>query len=261
MKLELQDIRLTFSNSHKGDFNLLQGVNLTVREGEITAIVGGNGTGKTTLFNVISGFVKGFSGKVLIDGKDIRNLPVHKRAKAGIGRLFQGTQLLGNLTLMENMKIASSDTTFEHPIMPFVRRKAIQRQEREQEKKAIEIINTLFGEDSKYLAMLNQKASALSYGEQRLIGIARLLMGESKILLLDEPTSGVNPIYIEAIANIIRQLVTEQHMTILLIEHNMNFIRSLATNCAYLENGRIMQYGPTEVVLNDEGVKNSYLGV
>ena len=196
MKLELQDIRLTFSNSHKGEFCLLQGVNLTVKEGEITAIVGGNGTGKTTLFNIVSGFITDYEGKVLIDGKNIGSLPVHKRAKAGIGRLFQGTQLMGNLTLMENMKIASTDTKSEHPILPFFKHRAIRKQEREKEQKAIEIINSLFGADSKYLSMLNQKASALSYGEQRLIGIARLLMGESKILLLDEPTSGVNPVYI-----------------------------------------------------------------
>ena len=261
MRLELQDIRLTFSNSRKGDFHLLQGVDLAAKEGEITAIVGGNGTGKTTLFNIISGFIKDYDGKVLIDGKDIRTLPAHKRASAGIGRLFQGTQLMGNLTLMENMKIASADTTGEHPLFPFIGHKAIRRQEEQKEQKAITIINTLFGKDSKYLSMLDQKASTLSYGEQRLIGIARLLMGESKILLLDEPTSGVNPVYIETIADVIRTLVEEQHMTILLIEHNINFIKSLASNCAYLENGKILQYGPTEVVLNDEGVKNSYLGV
>jgi ABC-type branched-subunit amino acid transport system ATPase component len=261
MKLELQDIRLTFSNSRKGDFHLLQGVNLAVSEGEITAIVGGNGTGKTTLFNIISGFITDYQGKVLIDGKDIRPLPTYKRAQAGIGRLFQGTQLMGNLTLMENMKMASVDTMGEHPISPFTAWKSIRTHEYQKEQRAIDIINKLFGSDSKYLSMLDQKASALSYGEQRLIGIARLLMGESKILLLDEPTSGVNPVYIKTIADIIRKLVEEQHMTVLLIEHNMNFVKSLATNCAYLDNGKIMQYGPTEQVLNDEGVKNSYLGV
>lgn len=261
MKLELQDIRLTFSNSRKGDFHLLQGVDLVVNEGEITAIVGGNGTGKTTLFNIISGFIKDYKGKVLIDGNDIRTLPTYKRASIGIGRLFQGTQLMGNLTLMENMKIAASDTTGEHPLSPFIRFKSICREEKEKEQRAIAILTTLFGNNNKYLSMLDQKASALSYGEQRLIGIARLLMGDSKILLLDEPTSGVNPMYIETIAGIIRRLVTEEHITILLIEHNINFIKSLASNCAYLENGKIMQYGPTEVVLNDEGVKNSYLGV
>lgn len=261
MKLELQDIRLTFSNSRNGDFHLLQGVDLTVREGEITAIVGGNGTGKTTLFNIVSGFITDYQGRVLIDGKDVRALPTYKRAQAGIGRLFQGTQLMGNLTLMENMKIASQDNTGELPISPFLGWKKIQSHELQKEQRAVEIINSLFGNDSKYLSMLDQKASALSYGEQRLIGIARLLMGESKILLLDEPTSGVNPVYIKTITDIIRKLVEEQHMTVLLIEHNMNFVKSLATNCAYLDNGKIVQYGPTEQVLNDEGVKNSYLGV
>lgn len=261
MKLELQDIRLTFSNSRNGDFHLLQGVDLTVREGEITAIVGGNGTGKTTLFNIVSGFITDYQGRVLIDGKDVRALPTYKRAQAGIGRLFQGTQLMGNLTLMENMKIASQDNTGELPISPFLGWKKIQSHELQKEQRAVEIINSLFGNNSKYLSMLDQKASALSYGEQRLIGIARLLMGESKILLLDEPTSGVNPVYIKTIADIIRKLVEEQHMTVLLIEHNMNFVKSLATNCAYVDNGKIVQYGPTEQVLNDEGVKNSYLGV
>lgn len=261
MKLELQDIRLTFSNSRKGDFHLLQGVNLAVKEGEITAIVGGNGTGKTTLFNIISGFITDYQGRVLIEGKDVRSLSPYKRAQAGIGRLFQGTQLMGNLTLMENMKIASQDQIGEHPMSPFCRWRTIRLHEQQKEQRAVEIINSLFGSDSKYLSMLDQKASALSYGEQRLIGIARLLMGESKILLLDEPTSGVNPVYIKTIADIIRKLVEEQHMTVLLIEHNMNFVKSLATNCAYLDNGKIMQYGPTEQVLNDEGVKNSYLGV
>jgi len=261
MELELQDIRLTFSNSRKGDFNLLQGVNLKVKEGAITAIVGGNGTGKTTLFNIISGFISEYRGRVLIDGQDIRRLPPYKRSQVGIGRLFQGTQLMGNLSLMENMKIASSNKTGEHPVQPFFAIKAIRAQEKDKEDTAVEIINSLFGRDSKYLEMLGQKASNLSYGEQRLFGIARLLMGDSKILLLDEPTSGVNPVYIETISNLIRKLVTEKGLTVLMIEHNMNFVKGLASYCAYLDNGKVVQYGATDAVLNDEGVKNSYLGV
>lgn len=261
MKLELQDIRLTFSNSRKGDFHLLRGVDLQVKEGAITAIVGGNGTGKTTLFNIISGFISEYKGRVLINDQDIRRLPSYKRSQVGIGRLFQGTQLMGNLTLMENMKIASSDKTGEHPVQPFFAVKAIRAQEKAKEDKAVEIINSLFGYNSKYLGLLDQKASNLSYGEQRLIGIARLLMGDSKILLLDEPTSGVNPVYIETITDLIRKLVTEKGLTVLMIEHNMNFVKSLANYCAYLDNGRIVQYGTTDAVLSDEGVKNSYLGV
>ena len=234
---------------------------MKVKEGAITAIVGGNGTGKTTLFNIISGFISEYKGRVLIDGQDIRKLPSYKRNQVGIGRLFQGTQLMGNLTLLENMKIASSDKTGEHPVQPFFAFKSIRTQEKVKEDKAVEIINSLFGSESKYLEMLSQKASNLSFGEQRLIGIARLLMGDSKILLLDEPTSGVNPVYIKTIANLIRKLVAEKGLTVLMIEHNMFFVKSLANYCAYLDNGKIVQYGPTVAVLNDDGVKNSYLGV
>lgn len=261
MTLELKDIQMTFSNSRKGDFRLLQGVDLCVNEGEITALVGGNGTGKTTLFNIISGFIRDYRGEVLIDGRDIRALAPHKRAQAGIGRLFQGTQLMGDLTLMENMKVASGDTVGESPISVFTRPLATRAVEVEREHDALDILEQLFGPGNKYLSLLDQKASALSYGEQRLIGIARLLMGNARILLLDEPTSGVNPVYIETIAGLIRKLVAENRLTVLLIEHNMPFVKSLATNCAYLDNGKIVKYGPTDVVLNDEGVKNSYLGV
>lgn len=261
MILELQDIRLSFSNSRKEEFYLLKGVDLAVKEGTITAIVGGNGTGKTTLFNIISGFVERYEGRVLVDGKDLRTIPPYKRTSIGIGRLFQGTQLMGNLTLLENMQIASSDKTGELPFELLFSHKKIKKKENQKKRKAIEIINYIFGPRSKYIDLLNKKASELSYGEQRLFGIARLLMGDNKFLLLDEPTSGVNPLYIHVIANMIRQLVEINQMTVLMIEHNMHFVRNLATNCAYLDNGRILQYGPTNMVLDNESVKNSYLGI
>lgn len=261
MILELQNIRLSFSNSRKEEFNLLKGVDLAVKEGTITAIVGGNGTGKTTLFNIISGFVERYEGRVLVEGKDIRTIPPYKRTHIGIGRLFQSTQLMGNLTLLENMQIASSDKTGELPFELLFSQKKIKKKENQKKRKAIEIINSIFGPQSKYIDLLDKKASELSYGEQRLFGIARLLMGDNKLLLLDEPTSGVNPLYIHVIANMIRQLVEINQITVLMIEHNMHFVRDLATNCAYLDNGRILQYGPINMVLDDEGVKNSYLGI
>lgn len=261
MKLGLQNIRLSFSNTQRDGSRLLNGVNLSLEEGAITAIVGGNGTGKTTLFNIISGFIKDYEGQVLIDGCDIRKVPAYKRTQIGIGRLFQGTQLMGNLSVLENMKVASCDKTGEHPLYPFFAINSIKNREEEKAQKAIQIIKNLFGSNSKYLSMLNQKASNLSYGEQRLIGIARLLMCDSKIMLLDEPTSGVNPVYIDSIADIIGNLVSEGCVTILMIEHNMHFVRRLASRCAYLDNGKIEQYGTTEEVLGNEWVKNSYLGV
>lgn len=261
MILQLKDIKLSFTNTRSEVFNLLNGINLEVEQGKITALVGGNGTGKTTLFNIISGFQKDFAGDVIFDGKKLNGISAHRISLMGIGRMFQGRQLMGDLTLMENMKIASDDTTGELPFEPFLFPKRIARKEKEKEEQAVDILRRLFGEDNKYLSMLDHKASAFSYGEQRLIAIARLLMGSDKLLLLDEPTAGVNPVYIETIKEVIRKMVRDEGLTILLIEHNMHFVRELADICAYLDEGIIAKVGPTAIVLDDKEVRNSYLGL
>ena len=258
--LELKDIRLSFTNAHNETFDLLHGVNLDVEKGKITALVGGNGTGKTTLFNIISGFKKDYRGDVFFEGKNLNRLPAHKISLLGIGRLFQGGQLLSGLTLMENLKIASNDTTGESPFSLFSRPLATRAVEVEREQQTKVVLKRLFGTENKYLTMLDHEASAFSYGEQRLLSLARLLMGNDRLLLLDEPTSGVNPVYIETIANIIRQMVAEG-ITVLLIEHNMQFVRQVADVCAYLDDGKITKVGPTDKVLNDQQVRNSYLGI
>ena len=261
MILQLKNIKLSFTNARSEVFNLLNGVNLDVEQGKITALVGGNGTGKTTLFNIISGFQENFGGEVIFAGKRLNGYPAHRISLMGIGRLFQGRQLMGSLTLMENMKIASDDKTGEMPYEPFLFSQRIARAEKEKERQAINILKRLFGEDNKYLGMLDHKASDFSYGEQRLIAIARLLMGNDKLLLLDEPTSGVNPVYIETIKDIIRKIVHDEGLTILLIEHNMHFVRELADTCAYLADGVIERVGTTGSVLDDKEVRNSYLGL
>ena len=242
-------------------FNLLNGVNLEIPEGRITALVGGNGTGKSTLFNIISGFQKDFEGEVLMEGKRLNRIPAHKISLMGIGRLFQGRQLMGDLTLMENMKIASDDKTGEFPFDALFRSKKIMMSEKAKEEKAISTLKRLFGEGNKYLSMLNHKTSGLSYGEQRLIALACLLMGNDRLLLLDEPTAGVNPIYIDTIGEIIRKMVAEDGLTVLLIEHNMHFVRKIADYCAYLDDGIIAKTGLVNEVLDDKEVRNSYLGI
>lgn len=261
MILRLKDIRISFTNARSEVFNLLNGVNLDVPKGKITAIVGGNGTGKTTLFNIISGFQKDFQGEVIMDGKRLNGIPAHKISLMGMGRMFQGRQLMGDLTLMENMKIASDDRTGEFPFDALFRAKKIAASERAKEEKAISILKRLFGEDNKYLQMLDCKASEFSYGEQRLIALASLLMGNDTLLLLDEPTAGVNPVYINTIGEIIRKMVEEDGLTVLLIEHNMHFVRKIADNCAYLDDGVIAKTGSVVEVLDDREVRNSYLGI
>lgn len=252
---------MSFTNAQKETFDLLRGVNLNVEKGKITALVGGNGTGKTTLFNIISGFEKDYTGDVIFERNNFNRIPAHRISLMGIGRLFQDGQLLSGLTLMENMKLASDDKTGEMPFSSFLWRKKNKAAEAAKEKQAKEILVRIFGEGNKYLNMLNQDASAFSYGEQRILSLARLLMGGDRLLLLDEPTSGVNPIYIDTIGRIIRDMKEQDGLTVLLIEHNMHFVRKVADTCAYLDDGIIAKVGPTAEVLDDKNVRNSYLGL
>lgn len=251
---------MSFTNDQNESFELLRGVNLTVEEGKVTALVGGNGTGKTTLFNIISGFEKDYTGDVIFEDTNFNKIPAHRISLMGIGRLFQDGQLLSGLTLMENMKMASDNKAGEQPFSSLLHPKRYKEAEIRKELQAKDIIKRIFGEDCKYLNMLNDDASAFSYGEQRLLSLARLLMGGDRLLLLDEPTSGVNPVYIDTIEHIIREMAAEG-LTILLIEHNMHFVRKVANTCAYLDDGIIAKVGPTNEVLDDRSVRNSYMGL
>lgn len=261
MFLGIKDIKLSFTSSHNETLNLLKGVNLSVEAGKITALVGGNGSGKTTLFNIITGFEKGYSGDVIFEGNNLNKISPHKISLMGIGRLFQGGQLLDGLSLMENMKIASDDETGERPFESLIHRGKVRAREIEKERQAREILERVFGAECKYLQMLDVNAGSFSYGEQRLLSLARLLMGNDRLLLLDEPTSGVNPVYIATIEKIIREMVEKDGITVLLIEHNMQFVRKVADTCAYLDDGVISKLGPTAEVLDDKNVRNSYLGL
>ena len=261
MILEIKNIKLSFTDARKETFNLLNGVNLSVEAGKITALVGGNGTGKTTLFNIISGFEKRYSGDILFEGRNLNKVSPHHISLMGIGRLFQGGQLLDGLSLMDNMKIASDEKTGEMPFQSLFRPRKVREIESQKEERAKAILTSFFGADNKYLSMLDVDASSFSYGEQRLLSLARLMMGNDRLLLLDEPTSGVNPVFIEAIERIIRNMVEKDGITVLLIEHNMQFVRKIADTCAYLDDGVITKLGPTAEVLDDQNVRNSYLGL
>lgn len=259
--LQLKDICISFTNAHNETFDLLRGVNLNVEKGKITALVGGNGTGKTTLFNIISGFEKNYKGEVLFEGKNFNRVPAHRISLMGIGRLFQDGQLMGGLTLMENMKLASNDITGEIPFSSLLFRKRWIQAEKKKEEQAREILTRLFGEDNEYLGLLDKEASAFSYGEQRILSLACMLMGGDRLLLLDEPTSGVNPFYIEKIKQIVKDMKETEGLTVLLIEHNMHFVRKVADVCAYLAEGEIVQVGETEKVLDNKTVRDSYMGL
>lgn len=261
MILQLKDIKLSFSNNGNETLNLLKGVSFGIERGGITALIGGNGSGKTTLFNIISGFEKGYSGQVWFDGKNISGLPPHKVSTQGVGRLFQSKQLISDLSLMDNMKLSSDNCTGEFPFEQLLFPKRVAVAEKIKEERAVDILKNLFGEENKYLTILDKKSSPLSFGEQRLIALARLMMSDDKLLLLDEPSAGVNPHYFDSIARVIRRMVEISEVTILLIEHNLNFIRNLADKALFIDDGVIQMSGDTEEVLNNPNLMNSYLGL
>ena len=263
MILELKDIRMSYGGVGQQARSLLEGVDLSVEEGSVTALVGGNGAGKTTLFNIISGFEKAASGSVTFDGKDITGLPASRIARMGIGRLFQGRQLMAGLTLMENMVIAAEDLASEAPLAALFQRRKIQASEANLQQRAIDLLTGMFGDGNEYLELLDKKAGELSYGQQRLIALVRLLMKprDPGLLLLDEPTSGIHPRHTEAFRRIILRMVRDKGLTILMIEHNMAFVRATADRCHYLAGGKIYKSGSTSDILDDPVIRKDYIGL
>ena len=241
--------------------DLLDGVDLSIPEGEVTALIGGNGAGKTTLFNIISGFEKNYSGTVCFNGRKITRLSPHHISRLGIGRLFQGRQLMENLTLKENLLLATGASFYESPFAAFLPHILIRRSEEKKTERAKEILVRLFGPDNVYLDKLDTKSSELSYGQQRLMALVRLLMGNYRLLLLDEPTSGISPSLFGAFREIIREMVDKEGKTIVLIEHNMGFVREVADNCNYLAEGKIILKGKASEVLDDPVIRKDYMGL
>ena len=263
MMLELNNIRKSFSDNPGRSSSLLEDISMSVKEGRVTALIGGNGAGKTTLFNIISGFDKDFNGKVYFNGRDISRLPAYRISRMGIGRLFQGRQLMEDLTLMENFKIASDDMSSDGPLASIFHFRDTAESEAAKEKKAIGLLERFFPDDDRYLKKLGERASALSYGEQRLMALIRLLMRDSgdRMLLLDEPTSGINPKNSGTFRRIIREMVEKDGVTVLMIEHNMSFVRSVADCCYYMSEGRILKSGNVDEILDDPLIRKDYLGL
>lgn len=262
MILKIKDISLSFTDSRNETLRLLNSLSLDVPREKITALVGGNGAGKSTLFNIISGFQRADSGTVHFDAKRVDHLPPHYVARLGIGRLFQGRQLSPSLSLLDNFKLASTDTSGEFPFSHILRPSALRQAETAKENRVREILIELFGAGCKYLDMLHTPGGAFSFGEQRLLALARLRMSDTtRLLLLDEPTAGVNPAVCETIALIIQRMVSEYKQTVFLIEHNMPFVRRVADHCTYLAGGSVAATGHPSAVLESPQVKTSYLGL
>lgn len=248
---------LTIENLNKcfGDVAVLRGVSASLLPGTVTAFIGPNGAGKTTLFHAITGDLVPDGGAVMLRGNPITRKAPWKIARMGLGKLFQDVRIFENLTVIENVLLALHD----HPGQsawaslaeaPFRRRlePGLVREAKSWLEKA--------GVEPPY----DRPAELLSFGNKKLLALARLMAGKFDLLLLDEPTAGLSPIMVSRITELIRQL-TDQGITIALIEHNFSFVADVAERAYLLQEGQIHDYGATGEVLAKEENREMLIGL
>ena len=232
---------------HYGGIVALDDVSVEFHPGSITALVGANGAGKSTLFNVIGGLVVPDSGHVTLgNGGEIRltGLAPHLIARRGVGMLFQDVRIFRKLTALENVAVGAQAQPGEHPITSLLHRGAAIAREREVLELARQHLDFVGLADKAHLW-----GEQLSCGQQKLVALARLLAADTRVLLLDEPTSGVHPDRIEQLLERIQRLADDHDRTVIMIEHNRDVVSRVSDRVYRLENGRIIAHGSPHDVL------------
>jgi neutral amino acid transport system ATP-binding protein len=241
-------VRRSFGGVHAVDVDHLE-----IPRGAITALIGPNGAGKTTLFNLLTGFDKPNEGTWSYDGKDLSGVPAYKVSRMGLVRTFQLTKALGLLTVLENMKLGAKDQRGEKffaSLIPALWRK----QDQALETRAMEILRK-FKLDTK----ASDFAASLSGGQRKLLEMARSLMTEPTLVMLDEPMAGVNPALTQSLLDHILDL-KDEGMTVLFVEHDMHMVRHIADWVVVMAEGRIVAEGDPYSVMRDPAVIDAYLG-
>lgn len=229
-----------------GGITAVDDCSFAVPAGSITGLIGPNGSGKTTVFNLIDNTIRPDSGEITFDGQRIERLPSWDRAHAGLGRTFQITRLFGEMTVLENVVAAQSSFSWSQ-----LGRIAVSGREARAAEDLLEFVGMR--------AFRDQKARALSYGQQKLVELAQILMLDPKLILLDEPAGGINPVLIERMAEMIREL-NSFGKTFLIVEHNMPFVLGLCDPIHVLARGTTMATGTPEQIKTDPAVIDAYLG-
>jgi branched-chain amino acid transport system permease protein len=245
--LELQDLRKSF-----GGLTAVNGASFKIPKGKITALIGPNGAGKTTIFNMITNTLAPDSGKVILRGTDITGRSAIEIARMGIARSFQDVRLCERMSALDNVMIAVPNQVGENPFYLFLKPRASKRRENEVRNRALECLTTLGVEDK-----ASELVGDLSYGDQKLVAIARLLATDCEVLLLDEPTSGVDPANVEEVIKGVMKL-REIGRTVCLIEHSVYFIQKLADRAIFLDQGVVLAEGSVESLMSDKELSDLY---
>lgn len=232
--LEIKDLEVNY-----GVIKAIKGVSFDVNEGEIIALIGANGAGKTTILHTITGLIQAKKGSIVFDGKELTKTPPHKIVSMGMAHVPEGRRIFQQLSVLENLKLGAYTRKDKSEIVSTLKM-VYERFPRLEERK-------------------NQVAGTLSGGEQQMLAMGRALMSKPRIILMDEPSMGLSPLLVSEIFDIIK-VINESGTTVLLVEQNAKKALSIADRAYVLETGKITLSGDAKDLINDESVKKAYLG-
>ena len=232
--LEIKDLEVFY-----GMIQAIKGVSFEVNEGEVIALIGANGAGKTTILHTITGLLEAKRGTVTFDGKDITKIPAHRIVSMGMAHVPEGRRVFANLTVYQNLKMG-----------------AYTRKDKNEIEETLESVYKRF---PRLKERHNQLSGTLSGGEQQMLAMGRALMSHPRILLMDEPSMGLSPIFVNEIFEIIKE-VSAGGTTVLLVEQNAKKALSISDRGYVLETGKIVLEGESEELLNNDSIKKAYLG-
>ena len=232
--LEVRDLQVYYGMIHA-----IKGISFDVNQGEVIALIGANGAGKTTTLHTITGLLAPKSGSVLFEGKDITKVPAHKIVSMGMAHVPEGRRVFAELSVYENLKMGAYT--------------------RKDKKEIEESLANVYKRFPRLEERKNQMAGTLSGGEQQMLAMGRALMSKPKIILMDEPSMGLSPIFVNEIFDIIKS-VSASGTTVLLVEQNAKKALSIADRAYVLETGKIVLSGKASELLNNDSIKKAYLG-
>ena len=238
-----------------GGLLAVDGVNLEVQPGQVVSMIGPNGAGKTTVFNCLTGFYKPSGGEILLRGEPVQGLPGHKIAQKGVVRTFQNVRLFKEMTAIENLLVAQHRHLNTNLLAGLFKTPGFRRSERQSMELAAQWLDRV-----NLTEVANRPANTLAYGQQRRLEIARCMMTQPQLLMLDEPAAGLNPRETDELEHLIAELRTHYHITVLLIEHDMKLVMSISDHIYVINQGRPLADGTPEQVRNNPDVIKAYLG-